>query len=193
MFCTGCGSAVSDSAKFCAGCGAPLSLSLGQSENHQQGLDGDEELRLFVGKKSDYYINKWNKAKNNQSWNWAAFFTGLFWVGYRKMYKVIFITFGIFLLLDIITILVNSPVLDNLNNYGVSVGMAVVFGTSGNYFYSLLAKRRIQKIKDAYPNNPEVQAREIQKQGGSSWKGVFISLAVFVLYIVLNIGLYTLQ
>ena len=190
MFCTNCGSTLKDGAKFCSECGT--SLSIDQSTNHQESHTGDEELRLFVGEKSDYYINKWNKTKNGRSWNWAAFFAGLFWVGYRKMYKVILIAFGIFILFDIIALFMDNELVDALN-YGISMGLAITFGSFGNYFYFTSAKRKIQKVKDTKSNNPELQSQEIQKSGGGSWKGVFITFAMFVLYIGINFGLLFIQ
>jgi hypothetical protein len=191
MYCSNCGNAVSEGVNFCGGCGAPVTRSVPASGQQPAYADSEAELRQFVGKKSDYYINKWKKAKNNRSWNWAAFFLGLFWVGYRKMYKVIFIIFGIFIVTDVITLFLNQAIADKLN-YGISTGLSVVLGISGNYFYSIYSKRKIQKIKDTFPHNPEIQAKEIQRQGGGSWKGVFISLGLLVAYIAINLGLFSL-
>jgi type IV pilus assembly protein PilA len=49
----------------------------------------EETIRLFLGKNSHYYLEKWKKmlqSNSKISWNWPAFFFGFWWFFYRKMY-----------------------------------------------------------------------------------------------------------
>ncbi|WP_052352968.1 DUF2628 domain-containing protein [Neobacillus dielmonensis] len=207
MYCTQCGTALGENGNFCPGCGTPVAKAkpsagpMEPSPSEQRSAEpsgsvpeaqGDEELRLFVGeKKANYYLKKWKNAKkNNQSWNWAAFLGGFLWAGYRKMYHVILIGTGIFLVFDIITLFLSQEWADRIN-YGITTATGVVLGLSGNYYYSLTAKKKIDKIKAAFPNNFEKQQTEIKKQGGGSWKGVFISVAILLGYLIINMGLFT--
>ncbi|WP_457638579.1 DUF2628 domain-containing protein, partial [Persephonella sp.] len=52
-------------------------------------MDKWEKYRLFIGKNADYHIEKFKKFEETGgalSWNWAAFFLGIVWMLYRKMY-----------------------------------------------------------------------------------------------------------
>lgn len=51
----------------------------------------EQEIRAFVGPKSDYYLGKWRSVLNGESdkvggLNYAAFFFEAIWLIYRKMY-----------------------------------------------------------------------------------------------------------
>ena len=46
-------------------------------------------LSLFIQKNQDFYEKKFKKMEETGksiSWNWAAFFMGIYWMIYRKMY-----------------------------------------------------------------------------------------------------------
>src|SRR5690625_6703993 len=53
----------------------------------------EEDLMLFVDQNSDYYKKKWDNTdpkKKGFSFNAGGFFFTFFWLGYRKMYKLVF-------------------------------------------------------------------------------------------------------
>lgn len=149
------------------------------------GLDVDE-IKIFVGKNSDYYIKKWNSSKNpNKSggWNWAAFFAGLFWLGYRKMYAVLYSILGVFIVIDIIQALLKVDL-----NRGIASATAFVMGTTGNAFYFKHMNKRINKIKiESYSR--EASERDIQKLGGASWGGVGIATLCIVAYLAISMAI----
>jgi len=60
-------------------------------ENSNDGLEfnnfTEDEMWMFIGDNAEFYIDKWRTAKNPKvyaRWNWATFFAGMFWFGYRK-------------------------------------------------------------------------------------------------------------
>ncbi|WP_052342626.1 DUF2628 domain-containing protein [Bacillus sp. EB01] len=121
-------------------------------------------------------------------WNWAAFFAGMFWLGYRKMYKIVLIILGAFLAFDIISLIINNPILDEMN-YSIGIVTSVILGMSGNYYYYKNAQDKIKNVKNLLPHNPTGQEDALRKQGGSSWGGVFIVLGLFVVYLSINIAM----
>ncbi|ALC89286.1 hypothetical protein AM500_05415 [Bacillus sp. FJAT-18017] len=121
-------------------------------------------------------------------WNWAAFFAGMFWLGYRKMYKIVLIILGAFLAFDIISLIINNPILDEMN-YSIGIVTSVVLGMSGNYYYYKNAQDKIKNVKTLLPHNPTGQEDVLRKQGGSSWGGVFIVLGLFVVYLSINVAM----
>ncbi|MDV2685970.1 DUF2628 domain-containing protein [Alkalihalophilus lindianensis] len=148
----------------------------------------DDQLAVYVGKKySSYYEKKWAKIdeKNNQtSWNFAAFFLSLFWLGYRKMYGNVLLIIGIFLVIDLFIFLVADPgneaLMLRLNN-SVGLGMAVTTGLFGNYMYRHHARKQIEKIT-SMDSNREQHEEILRKKGGRSWLGVFYTILIVIGY-----------
>lgn len=211
MYCSNCGEKqVSNDAKFCFSCGNKLITSsdistkgneitnqVDQNQNsapqpnetrhtYDQGSISDEELlRAFVGEeKKDYYHNKWQKGK--RSWNWASFFLTLFWVGYRKMYGVIALVLGFFIVFDLVVALMGVDSL-SLNN-GIGIALAVCLGMVGNQMYKGHALKKINKLKAEY-GNTEALVQAVKSHGGKSWTGFWLTLATFVVYIVVGMGI----
>jgi len=142
-----------------------------------------ETIRTFVGKNNDYFINKWEQSNDPDTkagWNWAGFLTGLFWLGYRKMYKLLFIYFGAFIVIDIVQILLNIDV-----NSAVGAAISASIGGFGNGFYH---KHMIAKLdKMTFDNNGQQPTpEEIAKTGGASWGGVGITFLMFIGYIIIS-------
>ncbi len=47
------------------------------------------EVNLFIQRNQKFYEEKFKKMNDtgkSASWNWAAFFLGIYWMIYRKMY-----------------------------------------------------------------------------------------------------------
>ncbi len=59
----------------------------------------DHIVRLFVGRNSNYYTQKWETTafpSKSASWNWSAFLFNVLWFGYRRMYLYVPLILGIF-------------------------------------------------------------------------------------------------
>lgn len=136
--------------------------------------------RLFVGKNSDYYVQRWEEMSTTGkkiSWNWAGFFFGLFWLAYRKMYPH---TFGLMifsLILQYVQKVMNTdPVVVALTNIAISAGI----GMFGNYLYYEYAKSKIDEIKRNIPDENQ-QNLEIVRAGGES---LATAVAIGLMYII---------
>jgi hypothetical protein len=139
----------------------------------------ENEIRLFVQKNSDYYINKWGSVSNPQKyarWNWSAFWAGMFWMGYRKMYKTLLVFLILFLIIDLIQLYFHLE-LDRVVNSSLSL----MFGLLGNAFYYKYMKERIKKVKAE--NNTENLDSILSELGGTSWAGVGIAFLLLCGYI----------
>src|SRR5690625_1181321 len=147
----------------------------------------DENIYHFVGKNYDYYHSKWKMIDENQnsvSWNIAALFLSVFWLGYRKMYKIIFFIAIFFLLFDltlyfIYSIYDISDFFRTLDN-GLTVAMSVVFGMYGNYFYKKHTEKQILIAQNTIQDH-EHQKIYLARKDGTSIGGIFVSLAILIL------------
>ncbi|MEC2073395.1 DUF2628 domain-containing protein [Alkalihalophilus marmarensis] len=159
-------------------------------ENHSKSIE-----EAFVGKNyTKYYKRKWNEMdekKRQTSWNFAAFFLSLFWLGYRKMYRYIFIIMGLFLAVDLLIFLAASgdeAMVMRLNN-SVGMGLAVATGLFGNYMYRLHMNKQIE-LTAASTTDPEKQKAMLRKKGGRSWIGVVNTVLIFIGYLIVTTVLF---
>ncbi len=197
LFCKNCGAKQGDDAGFCHSCGEKLThensrqqenvhhdVSTGEAAGNESSPTPDQQsneeqifhdlVNLYVGDQIGYYQTKWKKGKI--SWNWPGFFVSLFWLGYRRMYGVVFAIIGFYLLLDIVDFVFE---IDLSNSTQIGMVVAVVIGMNGNQLYQEHVKRQVKKIQQQYGDQaPEV----IQEKGGPSWGGFWISVLAFVGY-----------
>lgn len=140
-----------------------------------------EQLRLFFGKNADYYINKdIELKKKKEPFHLAAFFLGMFWFGYRKMYREVVLLLVIYLVFD--------AVIAALNVKDVSFGLlfSIIYGLFANYIYIKKAKKTIAKINETI-SDENARNEAIIKAGGTSIAGVFFSILVFLIYVAILI------
>lgn len=152
-----------------------------KEEDKFQGISG-EEIQYFVGDKFDYYIRKWRGAKNpesNAGWNWATFFGGIFWMGYRKIYKYALYVIGLFAAIDVVEILANIKLRPWIN-YAIWAILAFM----GNSIYFKHVKKSIIEIKQKSLRDEE-NIGELINCGGTSWGGVGIVLLMLIAYAIL--------
>ncbi|MFC7373507.1 DUF2628 domain-containing protein [Fictibacillus iocasae] len=148
-------------------------------------LESTEKLALFVGEeKKEFYFKKWEKERNKRkiTWNWAAFFLGIFWLGYRKMYTVMAIFFAVLIVLDTIALFVGTGAL--AVDRAIASSSAAFFGLMGNRLYKQHAEKKISEITATY-SDAEQQHIAIKKAGGTSWAGVGLTFLFLVAYIVI--------
>ncbi|WP_075618271.1 DUF2628 domain-containing protein [Paenisporosarcina indica] len=207
MFCGQCGSKLDNEAKFCQVCGNAISIKkevnlskeedsgvLSRSSDHQEpsllnstSASDEQLLRLFVGgKKQDYYLHKW--SKKDYTWNWAAFIFGVFWLGYRKMFTPIFIMLGIFMVIDLGMALLGIE--DTYQSNAIGIGVGCTLGILGNSLYRHHANKNIHKMKGYYQDPAQLQ-HNIKLKGNGSWTGVFLTLGLFALYLVVTMVIFT--
>ncbi len=176
MHCTACGHRVNEEERFCEQCGESLSINLEENSILEQEpsnvLDDEALLKAFVGvKKQAYYFGKWEKNEQ-RSWNWAAFFASLFWLGYRKMYKHLFGILALYLVVDIVIAFlgIDSARIDSY----IGVGVAAALGILGNFEYKKFAQQQIEIYKKMYPTENLLQ--KVRNKGGTSVLGAWLTL-----------------
>ncbi|PKR77848.1 hypothetical protein CEY16_07925 [Halalkalibacillus sediminis] len=194
MYCNKCGEKQFEGATFCHSCGSRLPDG---ETNTQRNYADDQRVEesskyepweLFTQKRSDYYIDKWFKkgvAENKTSWNWPAFFLGIFWLGYRKMYEMIFAILGIWLALDFFAYA--TGIYTTGFDYLVAIISYVLFGIYGNYFYYMRAEKKLEAAKDL---DGSYNRQQLKTSGGTSGLGVLAALSLLVVYAVISTALY---
>lgn len=129
--------------------------------------DNLEEIRERVGKKSTYYIKNFYSKK--RKFNLGSAVGGVFWLGYRGMFKELFIAFFLLGIFDYITF--------NLGfELRTSIPIGIILGMFGNNMYFKSLQKR---IKDG--------------RGEVHWGwGILLTICISVLYVYLNIILFNL-
>ncbi|WP_172370116.1 DUF2628 domain-containing protein [Sporosarcina jiandibaonis] len=199
LYCPGCGKISNESDQVCGNCGEELtnaespellnsSEELKQNQDQDQVSENDQDdklLKAFVGeRKQSYYFGKWQQD-NRKPINWAALFATFFWLGYRKMYKVITTILLIFLAIDVLLLLTGANG-DFINRY-IGLGVAVALGIGGNGMYKNHAQKEIEKLKAEYSDVHLLE--KVKKRGGTSWNGVWLALLLFIGYVIISMAL----
>lgn len=155
-----------------------------------------EENRInyenYFQSNSDYYIEQMEKFENGNkfTFNVVAFFLGVFWMAYRKMYIHIVIVFGILFT----EMLIEEMLLDfGVISYAVYeiidlISMFVwsfLMATLSNRFYISKTKKDLYKILSENQDN-EVRSKLISKKGGVNSYAPLILIAILLSLVFLN-------
>ena len=105
------------------------------------------------------------------------------------MYKLIFTILGILIVFSLLgTVLgINEVFLNTVMGFAV----AITVGLTGNNFYRLHALKRIREMPESNINGVELLRNEIQLRGGTSWKGIFGTLMLLGVYILIVMNMFT--
>lgn len=154
----------------------------------------EQELRTFVGKRADYYLNEWRPALDEQSsatgFNVAGMFLSGLWLPYRKMYLVTLIFYGALVAETALEELVYVGVLGRSEppaGLRLLVGLVAGFvcGLFGNSWYLAHARKKIASLRsNSLEGNAYFEA--LGKVGGTSLGAVLLSLLLaFILTAIL--------
>lgn len=138
-----------------------------------------EEAALFIDKGADYYIRKWSTAKDpntSSGINWWAAVTGVFWLGYRKMYSLVLLLLAVLLVIEVICLLCFGQTYKQIN-----IGITLAFAFTANTVYFKFMNRQIAKVKTKEPD-PKKQKTLIAEAGGTSWLGIVIVFMTLFIY-----------
>jgi len=141
--------------------------------------------RLFVGENYPYYARNWRRMeeeKRQPFWNWAAFFLGVGWMGYRKMYRYAAI-FTAIILIELILEYVFK--LEAGFRQVVNIANAVVVGNQANRWYLGHVETKLREL--AAPAG-EIDYQQLARAGGTSVGtgfGVFGAVMVAAMLVVL--------
>lgn len=197
-FCTKCGAKNEDEFNFCSSCGSPFpktSLPNLQSETNVENINQlsvKTEIKisekpyyeLFVQENTSYYLYNWEiieSTNSKYSWNWSAFLFTYFWLLYRKMYSTVFLFFTVFFITDLIFLSVFESALIMWICNTIMIGL---FGSYGNYFYLIHAKKKLSEM--IVESKDEEQLKQhILKKGGISPLSAWMPLIIFIVLIIL--------
>ena len=140
-----------------------------------------DEITLFIQNNENFYKRKFKKMDEtgkSVSWNWAAFFMGIYWMVYRKMY----FKAGAFLLLSMVASY--TPYIGSILNLCVLFGIAVY----ANALYKDHVENSIKKVSILFPEKKE---EALEKIGGTNLPmTIGIGVAHFIIvFIVLVMGI----
>ena len=140
-----------------------------------------DEITLFIQNNGNFYKRKFKKMDDtgkSVSWNWAAFFMGIYWMVYRKMY----FKAGAFLLLSMVASY--TPYIGSILNLCVLFGIAVY----ANALYKDHVENSIKKVSILFPEKKE---EALEKIGGTNLPmTIGIGVAHFIIvFIVLVMGI----
>ncbi|MEJ5036971.1 DUF2628 domain-containing protein [Acinetobacter johnsonii] len=142
----------------------------------------EQDRALFIGVKYESYyqaqFEKITPKKQYAGFNIAAFFLGVVWLFYRKMYSYGFMAIGLIVVIGMVEILLG------IESSGANIGLAVAFGMFGNTLYKHHVDQQIAKIRQFGNSNVNT---ELENRGGTNliagsillvmWLGV-VALAI---------------
>jgi hypothetical protein len=165
---------------------AAPSLASMEPEAGGSGTASTRELQAFVGRKASYYLRKWapllEGGRRDTGFNWAAFFLSGIWIGYRKMYAVAFIFYGVIALETLVEEIVFVHVLGEEPPAAlgrlIPIAIAAICGTCGNGWYLSHARKMIAETKTQGLQD-DAFLLALAKRGGTS---VLASLGILLLF-----------
>ncbi|MEW9676735.1 DUF2628 domain-containing protein [Lentibacillus sp. L22] len=200
MYCTNCGTELDRDANFCANCGqkkqdslaatvTPADAAQDSTENNDSQL-WKVDVQNFVGSNYPFYSGKWKQMQdkgNSFSRNFAAFFLSIFWLGYRKMYREIFVIALIFLAIDFILYLAGYEYTTETTglfydpvDYKINLAVMVILGLYGNHLYRKHTMKQISIIRDKEQPS-EIKQAALKQKGGTSFLGVLLAIMIMIL------------
>lgn len=172
--------------------------------------NGQNWQAVFVGKNYDFYARKWaamEQAPANApdqphaqklpqaatlfgslSWNWAAFFLGIFWLAYRKMYLYLAAVFASAFTLGILTTWLKIP-LQELIKWQLPIELSVrtAFGLFGNYLYKMHTEKTIRQVTAASTDAEHIEQKLAQHGGTNLLFAIGLVVVVFFMAVQLSL------
>ena len=148
-----------------------------------------ELFELYFQKNKDYYIERLARFNEGQkfTFNVFAFFFGIFWFIYRKMYlQAVIITFLLFAEAFLEEIMLDDfeYKTEKFIEILFPIILAGVIGSIGNYLYLNKAKKIIQRSTARY-NGDELR-KIIKRKGGVSYSFLVVLAIAIVLFFLYN-------
>ena len=143
----------------------------------------EQDRALFVGAKYESYyqaqFEKITPKKQYAGFNIAAFFLGVVWLFYRKMYRYGFMAIGLIVVIGMVEILLG------IESSGANIGLAVAFGMFGNTLYKHHVDQQIAKIRQFGNSNVNT---ELENRGGTNLVAGSILLVIWFGLVALAIS-----
>ena len=143
----------------------------------------EQDRALFVGLKYESYyqaqFEKITPKKQYAGFNIAAFFLGVVWLFYRKMYSYGFMAIGLIVVIGMVEILLG------IESSGANIGLAVAFGMFGNTLYKHHVDQQIAKIHQLGSGSVHT---ELENRGGTNLIAGSILLVMWLGLVALAIS-----
>ena len=143
----------------------------------------EQDRALFVGAKYESYyqaqFEKITPKKQYAGFNIAAFFLGVVWLFYRKMYSYGFMAIGLIVVIGMVEILLG------IESSGANIGLAVAFGMFGKTLYKHHVDQQIAKIRQFGNSNVNT---ELENRGGTNIVAGSILLVIWLGLVALAIS-----
>ena len=143
----------------------------------------EQDRALFVGLKYESYyqaqFEKITPKKQYAGFNIAAFFLGVVWLFYRKMYSYGFMAIGLIVVIGMVEILLG------IESSGANIGLAVAFGMFGNTLYKYHVDQQIAKIHQLGSGSVHT---ELENRGGTNLIAGSILLVIWLGLVALAIS-----
>lgn len=203
LFCPKCSNETPDSAVYCPTCGVNM-IDIFKKDHHNHNElkesvkesndrrdveknyaeHNNDRWRYFVDTRYHYYEAKWSQSTQPEikaGWNWASFFVGLFWLGYRKLYKEVLIVIGLFFLFDLFRAVTGLAALNTLLTFAVYIYL----GFKGNALYYRHVKQKLSELE-----REDLTPLEYRRFGGVSGLGILIVVILFLSYVAVSSFLF---
>ena len=143
----------------------------------------EQDRALFVGLKYESYyqaqFEKITPKKQYAGFNIAAFFLGVVWLFYRKMYSYGFMAIGLIVVIGMVEIILG------IESSGANIGLAVAFGMFGNTLYKHHVDQQIAKIHQLGSGSVHT---ELENRGGTNLIAGSILLVIWLGLVALAIS-----
>ena len=143
----------------------------------------EQDRALFIGVKYESYyqaqFEKITPRKQYAGFNIAAFFLGVVWLFYRKIYSYGFMAIGLIVVIGMVEILLG------IESSGANIGLAVAFGMFGNTLYKHHVDQQIAKIRQFGNSNVNT---ELENRGGTNIVAGSILLVIWLGLVALAIS-----
>ncbi|WP_159565956.1 DUF2628 domain-containing protein [Budvicia diplopodorum] len=144
----------------------------------------DDYVKAFVGPK--YYSFFPHGAGIPKKWNWAAFFLGVFWFIYRKMYLYAAIYLGAGLALTAVQGLLGLP--EGFTN-AVSLALGVAAAMLANGLYKTHIDKNIAETLSMVKGSETIPV--LKAKGGTNLIGALVCGVLLVIVVVLSASVAT--
>ena len=143
----------------------------------------EQDRALFVGLKYESYyqaqFEKITPKKQYAGFNIAAFFLGVVWLFYRKMYSYGFMAIGLIVVIGMVEIILG------IESSGANIGLAVAFGMFGNTLYKHHVDQQIAKTRQLGSGSVNT---ELENRGGTNIVAGSILLVIWLGLVALAIS-----
>lgn len=143
----------------------------------------EQDRALFVGLKYESYyqaqFEKITPKKQYAGFNIAAFFLGVVWLFYRKMYSYGFMSIGLIVVIGMVEIILG------IESSGANIGLAVAFGMFGNTLYRHHVDQQIAKTRQLGSGSVNT---ELENRGGTNIVAGSILLVIWLGLVALAIS-----